>query len=578
MRSLLFCFLGTLFVLSDEVEGRWVQGNIETEQTKSNWEFIARFCFLSQFGSLLYEFEYPVDYGTQEVLLYYDEPGQWESVYKSSKNCSERRSVLSVLNNQIIALNTSNTATSRYSGCMLTSVNGQSYYRCTGGRTFRSMRERWWYIVVARCDDSASAVSGLSLSYKLHMTNGEKWDLLHYEYSADEFYILPEDIAYLIAYLVMVVLSVVCAVVLRSRQLFHSTYKLYMVSLILWFFGLLLMSIAWGLYGDSGWQEKDTEVTGRISQAASTIIFILMLILMAKGYSITRGRLPQPSTIKIIVFFVLFVIVYITLFIWEGLFFDEGFVLYFYESPPGYGLITMRLIGWLWFLYAVFFTLKHNSNKANFYFPFFIFYTLWFWAGPVVILVAMFSMAKWSREKTVNAVEQFVGLCGHLFFLVLTRPSAANKNFPYHVRTSQIGAIGGPEEESQSAGAYRMEAYPAREGVPNGTGPDLASLFVVQRTDKAGPDENMNRGGRTGNGGSTSATSLPPSYSTIALPSHGERQAPNSTLPPLRGSSLPPIRGVPPVFGPSAPPPEEEPVGPPPAYDAMFTVERHRAK
>nr|KAG5695595.1 hypothetical protein BaRGS_032235 [Batillaria attramentaria] len=256
MRSLLFCFLGTLFVLSDEVEGRWVQGNIETEQTKSNWEFIARFCFLSQFGSLLYEFEYPV-------------------------------------------------------------------------------------------------VSGLSLSYKLHMTNGEKWDLLHYEYSADEF------------------------LVLRSRQLFHSTYKLYMVSLILWFFGLLLMSIAWGLYGDSGWQEKDTEVTGRISQAASTIIFILMLILMAKGYSITRGRLPQPSTIKIIVFFVLFVIVYITLFIWEGLFFDEGFVLYFYESPPGYGLITMRLIGWLWFLYAVFFTLKHNSNKANFYFPFFIFYTLW---------------------------------------------------------------------------------------------------------------------------------------------------------------------------------------------------------
>lgn len=58
-------------------------------------------------------------------------------------------------------------------------------------------------------------------------------------------------------------------------------------------------------------------------------------------------------------------------------FFDEGLVLYFYESPPGYGLITMRLIGWLWFLYAIFFTLKHHPNKSNFYFPFFIFYTLW---------------------------------------------------------------------------------------------------------------------------------------------------------------------------------------------------------
>ena len=58
-------------------------------------------------------------------------------------------------------------------------------------------------------------------------------------------------------------------------------------------------------------------------------------------------------------------------------FFDEGLVLYFYESPPGYGLITMRLIGWLWFLYAIFFTLKHHPNKSNFYFPFFLFYTLW---------------------------------------------------------------------------------------------------------------------------------------------------------------------------------------------------------
>ena len=42
-----------------------------------------------------------------------------------------------------------------------------------------------------------------------------------------------------------------------------------------------------------------------------------------------------------------------------------------------------------------------------------------FWAGPVVILIAIYSIAKWSREKTVNGVEQFVALCGYLFFLVI---------------------------------------------------------------------------------------------------------------------------------------------------------------
>lgn len=58
-------------------------------------------------------------------------------------------------------------------------------------------------------------------------------------------------------------------------------------------------------------------------------------------------------------------------------FFDPGEVLYLYESPAGYGLITLRLVGWLWFIYAVFFTLKHHPEKAGFYYPFFVFYSVW---------------------------------------------------------------------------------------------------------------------------------------------------------------------------------------------------------
>ncbi len=38
-------------------------------------------------------------------------------------------------------------------------------------------------------------------------------------------------------------------------------------------------------------------------------------------------------------------------------------------------------------------------------------------------------------------MEHFVTLCGHLVFLILTRPASHNKNFPYHVRTTQIGIM-----------------------------------------------------------------------------------------------------------------------------------------
>lgn len=58
--------------------------------------------------------------------------------------------------------------------------------------------------------------------------------------------------------------------------------------------------------------------SGRIFEAASMLIFLLMLILMGKGYTITRGRLSTSGSIKIAVFMTLYTITYIVLFIYEA--------------------------------------------------------------------------------------------------------------------------------------------------------------------------------------------------------------------------------------------------------------------
>ena len=49
---------------------------------------------------------------------------------------------------------------------------------------------------------------------------------------------------------------------LRQRQLFHTTYKMYMVSLGLWTFSLFLYSIAYGKYANTGYKETGTEYAG----------------------------------------------------------------------------------------------------------------------------------------------------------------------------------------------------------------------------------------------------------------------------------------------------------------------------
>jgi len=43
--------------------------------------------------------------------------------------------------------------------------------------------------------------------------------------------------------------------------------------------------------------------------------------------------------------------------------------------------------------------------------------------------------------QVVTSVEHFIVFLGHSVFLILTRPNAHNKNFPYHVRTTQIGIL-----------------------------------------------------------------------------------------------------------------------------------------
>lgn len=59
---------------------------------------------MSEEGRYEYFIEYDRKYGDIQLLLYYDEPHQWHSVYKTSKTCQEKVSVLSPSDNQIVTL------------------------------------------------------------------------------------------------------------------------------------------------------------------------------------------------------------------------------------------------------------------------------------------------------------------------------------------------------------------------------------------------------------------------------------------------------------------------------------------
>ena len=141
--------------------------------------------------------------------------------------------------------------------------------------------------------------------------------------------------------------------------------KLTVLQVLLHTGGLALSAFSYFSYGMNGYGAPTAKLTGRVLESAGEIVFLLLLILLAKGYTVTRAKLRQTSSIKLTIFICSYIIMYVALFLMEQLYFDPGKVLYLYESTFGYGLVILRMVGWLIFIYAIFFTLKHYPEKVD---------------------------------------------------------------------------------------------------------------------------------------------------------------------------------------------------------------------
>ncbi|XP_055106309.2 transmembrane protein 145 isoform X1 [Symphalangus syndactylus] len=467
LRRLLPPLLLLLLSLPPRARTKYVRGNLSS---KEDWVFLTRFCFLSDYGRLDFRFRYPEAKCCQNILLYFDDPSQWPAVYKAGdKDCLAKESVIRPENNQVINLTTQYA----WSGCQVVSEEGTRYLSCSSGRSFRSVRERWWYIALSKCGGD-----GLQLEYEMVLTNGKSFWTRHF--SADEFGILETDVTFLLIFILIFFLSCYFGYLLKGRQLLHTTYKMFMAAAGVEVLSLLFFCIYWGQYATDGIGNESVKILAKLLFSSSFLIFLLMLILLGKGFTVTRGRISHAGSVKLSVYMTLYTLTHVVLLIYEAEFFDPGQVLYTYESLAGYGLIGLQVAAYVWFCYAVLVSLRHFPEKQPFYVPFFAAYTLWFFAVPVMALIANFGIPKWAREKIVNGIQLGIHLYAHGVFLIMTRPSAANKNFPYHVRTSQIASAGvpGPGGSQSADKAFPQHVYGNVTFISDSV-PNFTELFSI---------------------------------------------------------------------------------------------------
>lgn len=135
-----------------------------------------------------------------------------------------------------------------------------------------------------------------------------------YQFSFSD--IPPLLLAMSLIYSFLLIAVFICSIELKTLHLFHCTYRLYAFSVVLYLMGIMLQGVAYAKYGLTGLGPNTT--LGTLFMGASEITFLTLVLLMAKGYTITRARLSSSSTIKLTVFVNLYIVTYISLFIYQS--------------------------------------------------------------------------------------------------------------------------------------------------------------------------------------------------------------------------------------------------------------------
>lgn len=128
-----------------------------------------------------------------------------------------------------------------------------------------------------------------------------------------------------IVYSLLIVALFFCTIELKSLHLYHCTYRLFAFSVMIQYVGIIILGIAWIRYGMTGFGPHTT--IGGLMSGVSEIAFLLLLLLMAKGYTITRARLSSCSIVKLTIFINTYIVAYIILYIYQAEAFDPGEVI-----------------------------------------------------------------------------------------------------------------------------------------------------------------------------------------------------------------------------------------------------------
>jgi Rhodopsin-like GPCR transmembrane domain len=323
---------------------------------------------------------------------------------------------------------------------------------------------RFWYISLVSCYRNSTTCEwehyddGRShkINYHLELVNGNPSKELStfyspfvFHFSYDQQNILEQCLIFFAIYIFLVPIQIH-----GSRKQSHPVTKLFTMSIILEFVSICFILIHLIRFASNGEGNETLRVMGDVFDILSRTSFMLILLLLAKGWAVTRLEISSMSWLALIAIWISYLTLNFVLYVWNMTEIDVISDIDEFQTWPGFLVLISRSCIMLWFLYELRTTMKyeHSTKKLDFLLHFGASSLVWFIYLPIIALISMQVSVFW-RYKLLLAVTNSVDCLAYCVMMGLLWPN----------RSGQYLLLAGPNTATDELDEFNEAPHNNRE-------------------------------------------------------------------------------------------------------------------
>lgn len=417
-----FCFLFVIFLLPLTI------AKVAKSDTEQIWpetfRFLTRFAFQKSSDSEIagsIQVRVFSERNTQKILYYGSEEVWNEAYFDDEKTCAEKESLAVFAD-------------------LIDNKTDDNLYFLGRMREIRyAPRQNYWFVAVSNCDGEDIQLN----SFFIQFLQGD-----NSQFSIDEKGIVIIYALFFVFYSTLCSINAYAMYIIAETTRIHTLFKLLSAALFFDYVGLIFDLIDQAIYKNNGIGLIGLKYTGDTLIVVSHLFLLLLLLLIAKGWTISTEEIQGKKA-----FFILFgsySVIYVTVFAVQVVRYDQASLKSEYESAYGIVLFLLRCLSFLYFLYCLrkTYRVEHIQKNRGFYRRFGFSFSVWFLIFPISMFIIA-SVDATNRDKIVVAVATTINAFALSMMAYLLWPSRTFKyfkiiNLPEHPSTNT-------HEESEGA-------------------------------------------------------------------------------------------------------------------------------